>query len=186
LVAGAEVQSDYPPARTWWFTGLSGAGKTTLAEAWAHRLKGLGRFAVVLDGDDLRLGLSKDLGFSEADRHENMRRVAEVARLLNREHIDAVVALVSPTQSGRAAARAVIGSARFIEIHVSTPLAICQQRDPKGLYQRAASNEQFQLTGVQAPYEPPPHPDLVLDTSLIDLPTALARLDELRIQSPYP
>lgn len=175
-----------PPAQTWWFTGLPGAGKTTLAEAWARHLKEARRFAVVLDGDDLRLGLSKDLGFSEADRHENMRRVAEVARLLNREHIDAVVALVSPTQAGRAAARAVIGTARFVEVHVSTPLAVCQQRDPKGLYQRAASNEQFQLTGVQAPYEPPPHPDLVLDTSLIDLPAALSRLDELRHQSPAP
>ena len=161
---------------TWWFTGLPGAGKTTLATMWADHLKRRQRHAVILDGDDLRRGLSRDLGFSDADRAENMRRVAEVARLLNREGIDALVALVSPTVSGRAAARAIVGAGRFVEVYVSTPLAVCQQRDPKGLYRRAAGNEQFQLTGVQAPYEAPLGAELTLDTSRLQATDALALL----------
>lgn len=164
------------PAFTWWFTGLPGAGKTTLANTWADYLKSQNRPAVVLDGDELRRGLSNDLGFSVADRNENMRRVAEIARLLNRENISALVALVSPTSIGRCSAREIVGSARFIEIHVSTPLAVCQQRDPKGLYRRAANNEQFQLTGVQAPYEPPEHPDLMIDTSQMELSEVIQHL----------
>jgi len=149
---------------------------------WANYLKSQGKYVVVLDGDELRRGLSRDLGFSAADRAENMRRVAEVARLLNRENIEAVVALVSPTISGRAMAREVVGAAGFIEVYVSTPLSVCQQRDPKGLYLRAASNEQFQLTGVQAPYEAPTHADLVIDTNQIDLPEAMLRLQAVLAQ----
>lgn len=172
------------PAFTWWFTGLPGAGKTTLANTWAGYLKSLNQPAVVLDGDELRRGLSKDLGFSVTDRNENMRRVAEIARLLNREKISVLVALVSPTGAGRSSARDIVGNASFIEIYVSTPLAVCQQRDPKGLYLRAANNEQFQLTGVQAPYEPPEHPDLMIDTSQMDLSEVMLRLDSvLQIRS---
>ncbi len=166
-------------AYTWWFTGLPGAGKTTLANTWAIHLKNQDRLAVVLDGDDLRRGLSIGLGFSKADRAENMRRVALVARLLNREGIDAMVALVSPSTHGRASARDIVGKERFIEIYVSTPLNICQQRDPKGLYRRAANNEQLQLTGVQAPYEPPEYPELMIDTSQMALSEAILHLDSV-------
>lgn len=162
--------------KTWWFTGLPGAGKTTLATAWATQLRQNQRSAIVLDGDELRRGLTSDLGFSPADRQENMRRVAEVARLLNDAGIDAVVALVSPTHDGRALARSIVTPGRFFEIHVATPLAVCQQRDPKGLYRQAASNLAFGLTGVQSPYEAPLQPQLSLDTSLLDVDRALAQL----------
>jgi len=163
-------------AMTWWFTGLPGAGKTTLAQAWAAEIRHGERPALVLDGDELRQGLSRDLGFSHADRAENMRRVAEVARLLNDAGVNVMVALVSPTLLGRKTAREIIGTSRFLEVFVSTPLLVCQQRDPKGLYRRAASNEQFELTGVQAPYEMPTDADLVIDTSQTPLPQALVML----------
>lgn len=163
-------------AQTWWFTGLPGAGKTTLAQAWGQQLRQRQRSVVVLDGDELRQGLTRDLGFSEADRHENMRRVAEVARLLNDAGVDALVALVSPTLQGRASARQIIGNTRFTEVFVATPLAVCQQRDPKGLYRRAASHEQLGLTGVQSPYEAPRGAELVIDTSQTSLDAALSLL----------
>jgi adenylylsulfate kinase len=168
-----------PHALTWWFTGLPGAGKTTLVQAWAAQLRDNGRPVVVLDGDELRKGLTRDLGFSTPDRFENMRRVAEVARLLNDSGIDALVALVSPTRQGRANARDIVRSERFREVYVATPLAVCQQRDPKGLYQRAANNEAFGLTGVQSPYEAPENAELVIDTSQTSLAAALTQLAQL-------
>lgn len=165
-----------PSASTWWFTGLPGAGKTTLALAWAEQLQRQGQPSVVLDGDQLRKGLTRDLGFSSADRAENMRRVAEVAKLFNQAGTHALVALVSPTVEGRSMARQIIGPDGFIEVFVSTPLAVCQQRDPKGLYARAAAQEQFGLTGVQSPYELPSHADVVIDTSQVCMTQALALL----------
>lgn len=173
------------PAHTWWFTGLPGAGKTTLAQAWSQQLRQQQQSVVVLDGDELRKGLTRDLGFSDADRAENMRRVAEVAKLFNQAGTHALVALVSPSIQGRHVARQIIGPDRFIEVFVSTPLAVCQQRDPKGLYARAASQEQFGLTGVQSPYEAPPQAELVIDTSRISVADALARLAQLsRLEKP--
>lgn len=166
----------HQPTSTWWFTGLPGAGKTTLAQAWAAHLQQQQCSVVVLDGDELRKGLTRDLGFSDADRAENMRRVAEVAKLFNLAGTHALVALVSPTVQGRCAARQIIGPEHFIEVFVSTPLAICQQRDPKGLYARAASQEQFGLTGVQSPYEQPDNPNLSIDTSQTSIDEALAML----------
>lgn len=149
---------------TFWFTGLPGAGKSTLAQALAGALRERAIPACVLDGDDLRAGLCRDLGFSTADREENMRRVAHLARLLNDQGICAVVALVSPTLAGRATARRIVTPQGFFEIHVSTPLAICRQRDPKGLYARAEQDPGLALTGVGAPYELPKHPELRIDT----------------------
>lgn len=164
------------PGLTWWLTGLPAAGKTTLAEALASALQADGRPACVLDGDELRHGLCRDLGFSDVDRAENMRRVAEVAALLNRVGMHAIVALVSPTRDGRDTARGIVGAQRFIEVHVATPLAVCRQRDPKGLYARAAHDQTLGLTGVQAPYEPPLSPELVIDTSRQPVGEAVALL----------
>ncbi|MBY0466707.1 MAG: adenylyl-sulfate kinase [Burkholderiales bacterium] len=161
---------------TWWFTGLPSAGKTTLAQAWCAELRLQKCSAVVLDGDELRKGLTRDLGLSNADRAENMRRVAEVAKLFNQAGTHALVALVSPTVQGRNAASEIIGPDRFVEVFVSTPLAVCQQRDPKGLYARAASHEQFGLTGVQSPYAVADNADLVIDTTQTSVAEALALL----------
>lgn len=168
---------DRQPTLTWWFTGLPGAGKTTLAQAWAAHLQQHRCSVVVLDGDELRKGLTRDLGFSSADRAENMRRVAEVAKLFNQAGTHALVALVSPTVQGRNVARHIIGPERFIEVFVSTPLLVCQQRDPKGLYARAASQEQFGLTGVQSPYEEPDNAHLSIDTSRVSVAEALLLLN---------
>ena len=154
---------------TWWLTGLSGAGKSTLAQALASRLRVANRAVCVLDGDELRMGLSSDLGFSAEDREEQCRRVAEIAKTLNGNGIFAIVALISPTQTSRTKARNIIGEDRMREIYIATPLAVCQQRDVKGLYAKARQETGIQLTGVQSPYEVPSHPDLVIDTATVDL-----------------
>lgn len=161
---------------TYWFTGFSGAGKSTLAQALAIYLRTLGQTVCVLDGDDLRAELCKDLGFSEADRTENMRRAAAVAQLLNRQGITVIAALISPLAVGRAAARAVIGADRFVEVHVNTPLEVCQQRDPKGLYARAQRDPAINLTGMGSHYDPPASPDLCINTSQLTLQEAVARI----------
>lgn len=162
-----------PRILTWWLTGLPAAGKTTLARALRARLEAAGQTACLLDGDEIRQGLCRDLGFAPADRAENMRRVAELARLLNQSTIHAVVALVSPTTEGRANARRIVGDEHFIEIHVSTALAVCQARDPKGLYARALAQPGMGLTGLDAPYEAPAAPDARIDTELVPTSAAL-------------
>ena len=152
------------PGMTVWLTGLSGSGKSTVACEVERRLVAGGRAAYVLDGDNLRHGLNADLGFSPADRDENVRRTAEVARLLADAGVVVLVALVSPYRSGRDAARRIHADAGlpFVEVFVDTPLAVCRQRDPKGLYARHDAGELAGLTGVDAPYEPPGQPDLHL------------------------
>lgn len=167
-------------APTYWFTGLSGAGKSTLAQALAKHLRTLGQAVCVLDGDDLRTELCKDLGFSDADRAENMRRAAAMTQLLNHQDITCIVALISPLAAGRAAAKALIGGERFVEVHIDTPLSVCQQRDPKGLYARARSNPAIAMSGIGSRYEAPESPDLRIDTSQLSLQKAVARISSFQ------
>ena len=156
-----------PDPITVWFTGLPGAGKSTLAVALHEALRTAGRAAFVLDGDLLRTGLSQDLGYSAADRSENIRRIAEVSKLLNCAGLIVISALISPLREDRRRARAIIGATRFREVYISTPLAVCERRDPKGHYARARRGEIPEFTGVSAPYEPPQRPDLAVDTSTL-------------------
>ncbi|KAG8149763.1 adenylyl-sulfate kinase [Burkholderia catarinensis] len=158
-----------------WLTGLSGAGKTTLADALAARLRERRVHAMVLDGDRLRAGLNRDLGFTVRDRFENVRRIAEVAALASGSGAVAIVAVISPLQAMRDEARAIVGQA-FREIHVSTSLACCEARDTKGLYSKARRGVLAEFTGVSAPYEPPVDADLAIDTGRASLATCVDRL----------
>lgn len=164
-----------------WITGLSGAGKSTLAQALLSELQRRGMPAAVLDGDHLRQGLCADLGFSDADRHENIRRAGEVARLMFDAGLVVICAFVSPFGADRERARRLFPAGRFIEVYLSTPLATCAARDPKGLYARAATDAALGLTGVQAPYEQPAHPELTLDNSELSVQ---ASLDALLARTP--
>ncbi|MGK5014571.1 adenylyl-sulfate kinase [Janthinobacterium sp. 61] len=161
---------------TVWLTGLSGAGKTSIALALGQALKAQGRAVALLDGDQLRHGLNRDLGFTPQDRHENIRRTAEVARLMNEVGLIVIAAFISPYRADRAMAADIIGAAHFIEVHVSTPLAECEARDPKGLYAQARAGQIAQFTGVSAPYETPLSPALSLDTEVLALQESVERL----------
>jgi len=156
-----------------WFTGLSGAGKSTLADLLDRRLHAMGLHTTVLDGDNLRHGLNSDLGFGDADRVENMRRVAHVARLFVDAGIIVLVALISPFAAERRRAREVVGEAAFVEIFVDAPVEICGARDPKGHYARAASGALPRFTGISASYEPPAVPDIHVPTAQVE-PAAAA------------
>jgi bifunctional enzyme CysN/CysC len=147
-----------------WLTGLSGSGKSTLANALAGRLHAAGRAAYVLDGDNLRHGLNRDLGFTDADRVENIRRVAEVARLMADAGLIVITAFISPFRSERALARSRMDGIAFVEVHVDAPLALAERRDPKGLYAKARRGELPNFTGIDSPYEPPEAPELRVDT----------------------
>ncbi len=177
---------------TIWFTGLPASGKSTVAVAVERALVESGRVAYLLDGDNLRHGLSDDLGFSPGDRTENIRRVGHLTRLLADAGVVALASLVSPLKSDRETARALSDAAKlpFIEVHIATSLAECEKRDPKGLYARARSGELKGLTGVDAPYEPPENPDLVLDTAGADtddlVAQVIALLDERSPRPPSP
>ncbi len=156
-----------------WLTGLPAAGKSTLAEGVASLLRDSGLAVCVLDGDVMRRGLNADLGFSEAGRDENVRRAAEVAKLLLDSGIIVVAALISPFRAARARAREIAGAGRFIEVFVDAPLEICHKRDPKGLYAKAQAGEISALTGIDSPYETPLDPDLHLRSGR-ETPQALA------------
>ncbi len=147
-----------------WFTGLSGSGKSTIANAVEKRLHALGRHTYLLDGDNLRHGLNRDLGFTVADRVENIRRVGEVAKLMINAGLIVLVSFISPFRRERTMVREMVEADEFIEIFVDTPLAICEQRDPKGLYRKARQGDLKNFTGVDSPYEAPENPELVLDT----------------------
>ena len=151
---------------TLWLTGLSGAGKSTIACALERRLLESGHASYVLDGDNVRHGLNRDLGFSPQDRAENIRRIAEVARLLNDAGLIVITAFISPYRADREMARSVVGSAGFLEVHVNTPIEVCEERDPKGFYKLARAGEIPAFTGVSAPYEPPLNPVCSIDTAL--------------------
>ena len=147
-----------------WLTGLSGAGKSAIANCLERKLHGLGRHTMLLDGDNIRQGLNKDLGFTEAARIENIRRIGEVARLMTDAGLIVITAFISPFTSDRAMVRSLIPQGRFIEIHVHTPLEECERRDPKGLYKKARQGEIPNFTGIDAPYEAPENPEIRIDT----------------------
>jgi bifunctional enzyme CysN/CysC len=167
---------------TVWFTGLSGAGKSTVAHRCERLLVSSGKAAYTLDGDNIRHGLNADLGFSAEDRHENVRRVGEVARLMADAGLIVLAPLISPYQSSRQAIRKIHEAAglSFLEVYVATPVAVCESRDTKGLYARARSGELSDFTGISSPYEVPIDPDLKIDTSELSIEDAarsvLARL----------
>lgn len=171
-------------APVFWLTGPPASGKTTLARALAARLGAAGLPAAVLDGDELRSGPCRDLGFSEADRLENMRRAAEAAKILGDRGVIAILALVSPLAEGRRRAREALAGRLFFEIHLDAPLAVRQARDPKGLYALAARGEIRGLTGWDSAYERPEAPDLRLDSSSLSLEEAVGAA--LRLLERFP
>ncbi|RQS61838.1 sulfate adenylyltransferase subunit CysN [Burkholderia sp. Bp8963] len=159
-----------------WLTGLSGAGKSTIANLVEKQLHALGKHTYLLDGDNVRHGLNRDLGFTEADRVENIRRVAEVARLMVDAGLIALVSFISPFRAEREMARALVGPDEFVEVFVDTPLAVAEERDPKGLYKKARRGELKQFTGIDSPYEAPEHPELRVDTVAETPEDAAARI----------
>jgi adenylylsulfate kinase len=159
-----------------WFTGLSGAGKSTLANAVNSALFEQGLACYVLDGDNIRHGLCSDLGFSDADREENIRRIGEVAKLFLDAGVVVLTAFVSPFRADRDRARALVEAADFIEIHCAADLEVCEQRDTKGLYAKARAGEIKEFTGISSPYEAPATPELRIDTGSQDLETCVGQV----------
>ena len=149
--------------RVIWFTGLSGSGKSTLANALEVALHAQGKRTYLLDGDNVRQGLNKDLGFTDADRVENIRRIAEVAKLMMDAGLYVITAFISPFTQEREMARMLIWSQNFVEVYINTPLAVCEKRDVKGLYKKARSGQLLNMTGISSPYEVPLSPQVILD-----------------------
>ena len=152
-----------------WMTGLSGSGKSTLAIALERELQRRGILCRILDGDNIRSGINNNLGFSPADRRENIRRIAEVARLFVDTGIVTIAAFISPSEELRRMAAGIVGEADFLEIYVNTPLSVCEQRDVKGLYAKARRGEIREFTGISAPFEAPAAPAMTVDTSAMPL-----------------
>jgi bifunctional enzyme CysN/CysC len=162
-----------------WFTGLSGSGKSTIANALEARLNTMGRHTMLLDGDNIRHGLNRDLGFTDADRVENIRRIGEVAKLMTDAGLIVITAFISPFRAERDMVRSIIPGGEFIEVFVDTPLEICEQRDPKGLYKKARAGQIPNFTGINSPYEAPLAPELVIDTSAVPLEEGVERVMRL-------
>ena len=155
-------------SRVLWFTGLSGSGKSTLALRVEEALFNEGCYTYILDGDNVRHGLNGDLGFSEHDRRENIRRIGEVAKLFVDAGIVTLAAFISPYREDRDRVRALFGASEFIEIHVKCDLATCEERDPKGLYRKARAGQLPDFTGIDSPYEAPENPELEIDTGMLN------------------
>ena len=177
--SGDEVTADClkrPPGFVVWLTGLSAAGKSTIARELERNLLWLGKHPYVLDGDNVRRGLCSDLGFSPPDRKENIRRVGEVARLFAEAGLQCITALISPYREERAMVRRMFKPGQFIEVFVSAPIEVCERRDPKGLYAKARANQIRDFTGVSAPYEPPEHPEIVVETDRLTVAEAVRKI----------
>ncbi len=162
-----------------WFTGLSGSGKSTIALGVERELYKRGILCRVLDGDNIRSGINRNLGFTAEERVENIRRIAEIGKLFVETGIVTLAAFISPTEQSRRMASEIIGMEDFREVYVSTPLKVCEQRDVKGLYARARRGEIADFTGISAPFEAPEHPDLRLDTSILTLEESVNKVLEL-------
>ncbi len=161
-----------------WFTGLSGSGKSTLAGALEAALYQQGVHTYLLDGDNVRHGLCKDLGFSDADRQENIRRVGELSKLMADAGLVVLTAFISPFQRERDSVRELLPEGQFIEVFVDTPLAVCESRDPKGLYKKARAGEIKHFTGIDSAYEAPSHPEIRIDTSTQSIADSVTQLIE--------
>ena len=166
-----------------WFTGLSGSGKSTVAMSVERELHKRGILCRILDGDNIRSGINNNLGFSQEDRRENIRRIAEVGKLFVHTGIVTLACFVSPTEDIREMARGIIGSEDFKEVFVSTPLEECERRDVKGLYARARGGEVKDFTGISAPFEAPAHPALSIDTSRLSLEESTMAVVEMILQA---
>jgi bifunctional enzyme CysN/CysC len=171
--ASAKAQSP----KVFWFTGLSGSGKSTLANAFEKELFAKGRHTYILDGDNVRHGLNRDLGFTETDRVENIRRVAEVAKLMADAGLIVLVTFISPFRADRAMARQLFAQGEFIEVFVDTPIEIAEKRDPKGLYKRARTGEIKNFTGIDSPYEAPEHAEITIKTVSTSVEAAIQTLN---------
>jgi len=181
----ARAEQKHQRPCTLWFTGLSGSGKSTVANLVEKKLHDMGRHTYTLDGDNVRHGLNKDLGFTDADRVENIRRVAEISRLMVDAGMIVLVSFISPFISERRMARELLEDGEFIEVYISTPLEVCEQRDVKGLYAKARRGEITNFTGIDSDYEPPEHAELVLDTSKISAEEAADRIVDYLKSSGY-
>jgi len=159
-----------------WFTGMPASGKSTIANLLEKRLHGQGRHTYLLDGDNIRHGLSRDLGFTDADRVENIRRVAEVARLMVDAGLIVLVSFISPFRAERRMARSLFEAGEFIEVFVDAPLEVCERRDPKGLYAKARRGELRNFTGIDSPYEPPGAPEVHVRTGDMDAAACVQRI----------
>ncbi|GLP99833.1 adenylyl-sulfate kinase [Methylophaga thalassica] len=159
-----------------WFTGLSGAGKSTVADAVEQKLFELGHHTYLLDGDNVRHGLNKDLGFSDADRVENIRRIGEMAKLFADAGLIVMSAFISPFRSDRQLVRDLVEEKEFVEVYISTPLSTCEKRDPKGLYKKARSGQIKNFTGIDSDYEVPHHPEIALNTAELNVNECVDRV----------
>ena len=162
-----------------WFTGLSGAGKSTIAHSVEEQLHQFGCRTFVFDGDNVRHGLCGDLGFSVDDRHENIRRISEMAKLFINAGVISLTAFISPLRADRKRVRELVGDRDFIEVYCDCPIEVCEQRDVKGLYQKARRGEIKEFTGISSPYEPPENPDIVLQTGDETLDESVGKVMEL-------
>ncbi|HEY4983539.1 MAG TPA: adenylyl-sulfate kinase [Verrucomicrobiae bacterium] len=159
-----------------WLTGLSASGKSTIATELERQLCGAGRFAYLLDGDNVRHGLCSDLGFSPEARKENIRRVGEVAKLFADAGFICITAFISPYWSDRELVRAIVPQGKFLEVYVNAPLAVCEQRDPKGLYAKARTGQIKEFTGISSPYEPPLKPEIEVRTNELSVAESVSKI----------